>query len=986
MQQNTNDIAKSLAGIDEQVAKLTIERQLRLEDAFRSGDVNTIYKAEKYYTQLLKQQQLKAQGSGMKSIVLDPLDTASTMGYYVKASHLSYQALRAMARTPIIRAIINTRKDQVAEHCKPQPDKYSRGFVFKKKGTDSDDLTDRDKRIIEQLTSFILNCGDDDDKWDMDDFEAFVRKVVEDSMVLDQACFEIIPNRGFEPVQFVAVDSAMFRIADTYDNQHNTQGRQKIRGYYPSFVQIYQSNIIAEFYPWELCFGVRNPSTNIYASNYGRSELEDLVQIVTSMLNSDKYNGNFFRHGSAPKGALLIKKGNINPNTIAQLRRDWNAMMSGVEGCVHGDTLIWTKQFGGLEIENVLRGKDETLVDVWTGQSWEKGRVFKTSSFKKITTTRLNNGVTITTSPDHRFATIGNDGEFVWKEQKELEVGDCVLVNKKSIGGEKIPTYNNQLLSKDMMEILGWSIGDGSLFYKEWDRIDRDGKGLFQLFFHPTKELDILDKFLNTLVEFGLNATKRTNYISEERIKQNKRGYGFKNLSNVQHQIQLVDKNFARFLIDIGFQSSTDKKVIPEFVFNLPDDYKFAFLRGLFSADGNLEFYGGARLTIHNDNLRKQIRNLLLSVGIRTVNCESAIKTNGISKNVVNGKFLTLRDKKLFHDNIGFIQAHKQPKARVSDRTRNCFPSEVIVKYLTKAKDIHRQSKVFTFGQYRDLKAIIRGDEPCSYDRFIKLIKIAKVEYPKFWDEYYFESVVELTQSQDSVQMYDVEVFDDVHAFVGDGVIIHNSHKTPVLDAESVEWLDLHKNNRDMEFSKFQEYLIRVACAVYKISPEEVGFPLGGTENKGIGNKEGGAQEKEYSMNKGLKPLLTSIQSWINKYIIGPKTNGQWIFEFAGLDSETAKDEEERLSKAVTTYMEVNEVRVAKGLKRKKGYDIILNPIISQQRMMEQQQQQQMGEQFEQQDEEQRNNTNPFLDQSDEDDPFAKAFDQFVERELLIKG
>lgn len=544
MQQNTNDIAKSLAGIDEQVAKLTIERQLRLEDAFRSGDVNTIYKAEKYYTQLLKQQQLKAQGSGMKSIVLDPLDTASTMGYYVKASHLSYQALRAMARTPIIRAIINTRKDQVAEHCKPQPDKYSRGFVFKKKGTDSDDLTDRDKRIIEKLTSFILNCGDDDDKWDMDDFEAFVRKVVEDSMVLDQACFEIIPNRGFEPVQFVAVDSAMFRIADTYDNQHNTQGRQKIRGYYPSFVQIYQSNIIAEFYPWELCFGVRNPSTNIYASNYGRSELEDLVQIVTSMLNSDKYNGNFFRHGSAPKGALLVKKGNINPNTIAQLRRDWNAMMSGVDG----------------------------------------------------------------------------------------------------------------------------------------------------------------------------------------------------------------------------------------------------------------------------------------------------------------------------------------------------------------------------------------------------------------------------------------------------------AHKTPVLDAESVEWLDLHKNNRDMEFSKFQEYLIRVACAVYKISPEEVGFPLGGTQNSGIGSKEGGAQEKEYSMNKGLKPLLTSIQSWINKYIIGPKTNGQWIFEFAGLDSETAKDEEERLSKAVTTYMEVNEVRVAKGLKRKKGYDIILNPIISQQRMMEQQQQQQMGEQFEQQDEEQRNNTNPFLDQSDEDDPFAKAFDQFVERELLIKG
>lgn len=982
MQDSQYDITKSLVNIDEQVAKLTIERQLRLEDAFRSGDVNTIYKAEKYYSQLLKQSHQKS-ASGMKSLIVDPLDTAASMGYYTKTSVLSFPALRAMARTPIIRAIINTRKDQVAEHCKPQQDKYSKGFIFKKKGVGQDDWTDRDKKIAEQLSEFILNCGDDDQKWDLDDFDCFIRKLVEDSLVLDQACYEIVPNRGGQPNQFIAVDSAMFRIADSYDNEHNTNNRQQVKGYFPSYVQIYQGNIIQEFYPWELCFGIRNPSTNIYAANYGRSELEDLVQIVTSMLNSDKYNGNFFRHGSAPKGALLIKKGNVNPNTIAQLRRDWNAMMSGVEGCIHGDTLIWTKEFGGLEIQNTLRGKDEVFVNVWTGQSWERGRVFKTSSFKKIATTRLNNGVSTITSPDHRFAIINNEGEFAWKEQKELEIGDCVLVNKKSIGGENIPAYNNQVLSKDMIEILGWSIGDGSLFYKEWDRIDRDGRGLFQLFFHSTKELCILDKFLNTLVEFGLNATKRTNYISEEKIEESKVKHGFKTLSNVQHQIQLVDKNFVRFLIDIGFQSSTDKKVIPEFVFNLPDDYKFAFLRGLFSADGNLEFYGGARLTIHSDNLRKQIRNLLLSVGMRTTSCESVVK-KGFSGEVVNGKFLTLRDKKLFHDKIGFLQAHKQPKAKVSDRIRNCFPFEVIIKYLTKAKDIHKQSNVFTFGQYRDVKAILRGDEPCSYDRFIKFIKIAKVQYPKFWDEYYFESVVELTQSQDTIQMYDVEVFDDTHAFVGDGVVIHNSHKTPVLDAEAIEWLDLHKNNRDMEFSKFQEYLIRVACAVYKISPEEVGFPLGGTQNTGIGSKEGGAQEKEYSMNKGLKPLLTNVQGWLNKYVVGPKTNGQWTIEFAGLEVESIRDENERLSKAATTYMEVNEVRVAKGLKPKKGYDIILNPIISQMRIMEQQQQMQIGENFQQQDEEQNNNTNPFLDQQ-EDSPFEKAFNNFCEQELLVK-
>ena len=540
-----NDIIKRLADVDERGRKLVIERSLALEKALRSGDVDTIYKAQSYFNQYITRQTPQRQ-DGMKSMVMDPFEAANSMGYFTKPASLSFEILRTMSRAPIIRAIINTRKDQVAEYCKPQVDKYSPGFIFKKKGIkDQDELSDGDRRVQDKLTEFILNCGDEANKWDLDDFEAFVRKIVEDSLVLDQASFEVVPTRSFEPTRIVAVDGATFRLADTYMNDgDNAEGKKKVNGYLPAYVQLYQGQIVANFYPWELCFGIRNPSTNIYHNGYGRSELEDLVQTTTAMLNSDSYNAKFFRHGSAPKGALLVKKGNINKDRISELRRDWNSMMSGVD----------------------------------------------------------------------------------------------------------------------------------------------------------------------------------------------------------------------------------------------------------------------------------------------------------------------------------------------------------------------------------------------------------------------------------------------------------NMHKTPVLDAESVEWLDMQKNNRDMEFSKYQEYLIRLGCANYKISPEEIGFPLGGTENKGIGSRTGGKEEKKYSKSKGLKPLLVTVQGWLNKYVVGPKTNFLWEFQFAGIDDETAVEEEERLTKAATIYMTVDEVRVGKGMKPLPNGEgkIILNPIISQMRQQKQQMDMQNQQNQQEQDQQQQENTNPFLDQQ-QDDPFAKGFNEWFEKEYVIK-
>ena len=207
-------------------------------------------------------------------------------------------------------------------------------------------MTKRDEKIANSITDFIINCGGNS-SWVNDDFDTFIRKIVEDSLVYDQMTFECVRNRRGQLESFVATDASTFRIADTafdedfknkfFDNRgaglflnNNIFNSRKMEnGYAPQYVQVYQNAVINEFYPWELCFGVRNPNTSIYSNGYGCSEMEELINIVTSMLWGDEYNRRFFSQGSAPKGLLRVK-GGMNEQALQQFRQQWQAMISGV--------------------------------------------------------------------------------------------------------------------------------------------------------------------------------------------------------------------------------------------------------------------------------------------------------------------------------------------------------------------------------------------------------------------------------------------------------------------------------------------------------------------------------------------------------------------------------------------------------------------------------------------------------------------------------
>lgn len=247
----------------------------------------------------------------LKSTLIDPFALLDSMGigYQTPPSHVTYQTLAAMAeKDTVIGAIINTRVQQVASFCVPQPNKYSIGYAIKPK-RDVKKLYPEDIAIAKHIENEILGNDEEDE-----DFETFIRMVVRDRLIYDQAVSETLFRNNGDFQEAVAVDAATYRIATVRPR---------------SYVQIINGELMAEYTPRELTFSVANPRSNIRCRGYGYSELEMLISTVTCHLWAEEWNKRAFSQGSITKGVLNIK-GNISPKQLEAFKKQWISQISGV--------------------------------------------------------------------------------------------------------------------------------------------------------------------------------------------------------------------------------------------------------------------------------------------------------------------------------------------------------------------------------------------------------------------------------------------------------------------------------------------------------------------------------------------------------------------------------------------------------------------------------------------------------------------------------
>jgi len=332
--------SKELLSLDALGKETEIKKGLLIKEALSTDDPTTILKAQSYLKAIEERGD-----SRPKSLILDNT-FFSGQGWKEKSYSVSYELLRGMARTPIIKSIVETRVEQVVDFMTPQEDRYSTGFIIrpKRKAHFSDEeekLKPEQIKRASEITDWIMNCGPNANEWHGDDIDSFTRKVVRDSLSFDQMCWENVENRRGDLTEIIAVDGASFRLTDQINEEDyekltsikqvlgKEEKKNHVKGYPPYYLQVYQGRIIAQFYPWEMCFGIRNAQTSILSNGYGRSELEDLVQTVTSLLNVDQYNANYFKVGSNPKGILRVT-GNVSNERLDEFKSQWQAQMAGV--------------------------------------------------------------------------------------------------------------------------------------------------------------------------------------------------------------------------------------------------------------------------------------------------------------------------------------------------------------------------------------------------------------------------------------------------------------------------------------------------------------------------------------------------------------------------------------------------------------------------------------------------------------------------------
>lgn len=278
-----------------------------------------------------------------KSFMYDPFYMMETLGYKERVMSVSYDTLRLMSeRNPIIAAIINTRIHQVTSFARPPRSRYDLGFEIVLRDSKKTPTKEEEKKILE-LTKMIESTGLPTvvDEESRDTFGMFLAKQVRDSLVFDQACFEIVSGRNGKPVAFYAVDSSTIRLATTprmlrswYETTNkelkklmDNKDFEKVK-----YVQVVGGKVVNTYTEKEMAFCIRNPRSWLQSNGYGVSELELLITTITAHFYAEEYNRRFFSTGSAPKGIIHFEGGSagITQAQLDAFRRQWHAQVMGV--------------------------------------------------------------------------------------------------------------------------------------------------------------------------------------------------------------------------------------------------------------------------------------------------------------------------------------------------------------------------------------------------------------------------------------------------------------------------------------------------------------------------------------------------------------------------------------------------------------------------------------------------------------------------------
>jgi hypothetical protein len=236
---------------------------------------------------------------------------------------IGYKTLENMSKHPLISSIVQTRVNQVAEFAQYSNDD-DLGFRIKLRD-DKEEPTDSDIKRADEIKRFIQDCGSESLDFELT-FEGFVRQIIRDSLVYDQCCFEVVRNRRGTITGFLPVDASTIRRTKL-TKEEKLKGRRDPDK--PSFCQVIEGRVVAEFGQKDLCFGVRRPRTAMKVKKYGYPELEELLYVLRNLESAEIFNAANFNNGISANGIIAVKS-KMDPKMFRVFRREFYQLLTGV--------------------------------------------------------------------------------------------------------------------------------------------------------------------------------------------------------------------------------------------------------------------------------------------------------------------------------------------------------------------------------------------------------------------------------------------------------------------------------------------------------------------------------------------------------------------------------------------------------------------------------------------------------------------------------
>ncbi|MBE0335106.1 phage portal protein [Paenibacillus sp. 23TSA30-6] len=283
----------------------------------------------------MKAEEAKPQAKAKSAVIL-PNQNLSVGGTRTKPSLLPFATLRQMAKVPAIAAIINTRLNQVARFARRPRFDGDLGFRIGLKNPQQTMSKAAQARAFE-LEEFFLRTGSWDNPQRKDNFNSFLRKITRDTLTLDAMAWENVFTRAGNITDLFAVDAATIELLPNAPTSEIFLPAPYMpvtaQGYLEpiAYVQRVDGRITAEYTRHELSYGIRNPRTDVEYSDFGMSELETLVEIVTGIMNGVRYNTTYFSYNSLPQGVLEVI-GKYEEEDIEAFTRHWKTLTDGAQG------------------------------------------------------------------------------------------------------------------------------------------------------------------------------------------------------------------------------------------------------------------------------------------------------------------------------------------------------------------------------------------------------------------------------------------------------------------------------------------------------------------------------------------------------------------------------------------------------------------------------------------------------------------------------